>query len=620
MAGNKGFSLVPVNCLPVTTISSALCQQENSINIKYSLNHRFQQHRLQAQGSSSEGEYPGQEIQSYPSGTPYLPFQQGSLLWGQEISQTSRPQLTLQAQQQLQKLHIRTPSSLPGLSLQKQQVLHSHQQQIHDGKPDNLSGPKYHPASLSPRTFPLASKHSISSSTASPVHLQQIQPVFATQNLGSQASASGLIVPVRIQTHVPSFGSIMYTSVSQLVAAHDTVAAQVFCSARQSLPDQQTDSNTSLQDSTLGASKSYGIISGGMSGTGFNLAHFLGQTDGTSLRYPLFKSSGSLPEQQLNTGIPLSLTSGTISTTDASSSTGGGGKRMLSPASSLELFFETNQQKRVKEEKMYGQILREMRAVELSGTEGGTKSEEGQGSGQQGRLKSDDSINDSERMASSPPLSDFMGTPNIAVPVRSSAPHLPDVPRPGSFTPPLQIVTDLDGRDSPEELHVDDVVSEPASSPETGASMADAEGITGSNLSTCSKVRVNTLIQQSATRDRTSGPGQSLLLTDVADMQRFLPSFPSLRTTSRVSWCFLNYTKPSNCPGSALGSVYSSWSVSSHDPNPLGLSTKATLALLRSKQKRNHGDSVYATAATSPPSSGKLVSSVAWKLRFDQVC
>lgn len=498
-------------------------------------------------------------------------------------------------------------------------MLHSHQQQIHDGKPDNPSGPKYQPASLSPRTFPLAAKHSTSSSTASPVHLQQIQPVFATQNLGSPASVPGLMVPVRIQTHVPSFGSIMYTSVSQLVAAHDSVAAQVVGSARRGIADQPTD-----KAPILGASKPPGIISGGMGGTGFNLANFLGQTDGTTLRYPHFNSPGSLPEQQLNTGIPLSLTSGTISTTDASASASGGGKRMLSPASSLELFFETNQQKRVKEERMYGQILREMSAVELSGTEGGTKSEKGQGRGQRGRLKSDDSIDDSERMTSSPPpLADFTAAPKIAVPVRSSAPHLPNVPRPESFTPPLQIVTDrlpvLDGRDSPEELHVDQVVPEPASSPRTGASTDDAEGTDGSTTS--SKVPVNTLVQQGATRNRTGppGPGPSLLLADVADMRRFLPSFPSLRTTSRVSWCFLNYTKPSNGPAGALGSVYGSWCVSSHDPNPLGLSTKATLALLRSKQRRNHGNSVYTTAATSPPSSGKLVSSVAWKLRFDQV-
>lgn len=489
-----------------------------------------------------------------------------------------------------------------------------------------MSGPKYQPASLSSHTFPLAAKHSPSSPTASPAHLQQIQPVFATQNLGCQASGPSLLVPVRIQTHVPSFGSIMYTSVSQLVAAHDNVAAQVVGSARRGVPDQQTDGNPSLHAPALGASQPPSLIPHGMGGAGFNLAHFLGQTDGTTMRSPLFKSPGSLPEQQLNTGIPLSLTSGTISTTDASASTSGGGKRMLSPTSSLEIFFETSQQKRVKEQKMYGQILREMSAVELSGTEGGPRSEKGQGRGQRGRLKSEDSIDDSERMASSPPLADFSAAPKIAVPVRSCAPHLPDVPRPESFTPPLQIVTDrlpvLDGRDSPEELHMDQVVSEPASSPRTGTSMSDTEGADGSNPPTSSKVPVNTLVQLGATRSRTGppGPGRSLLLSEVADVRRFLPSFPSLRTTCRVSWCFLNYTKPSSGPANTLASVYGSWCISSYEPNPLGLSTKAALALLRSKQRRNHSDSVYSTAATSPPSSGKLVSSVAWKLRFDQVC
>ncbi|KAG7217870.1 hypothetical protein INR49_020823 [Caranx melampygus] len=65
-------------------------------------------------------------------------------------------------------------------------------------------------------------------------------------------------------------------------------------------------------------------------------------------------------------------------------------------------------------------------------------------------------------------------------------------------------------------------------------------------------------------------------------------------------------------------SVYSSWSVNTYNPNPLNLSTKAALALLRSKQRRNT-DLMFTTAAMSPPSSGKLVSSVAWKLRFDQL-
>lgn len=417
---------------------------------------------------------------------------------------------------------------------------------------------------------------------------------------------------------MPTFGSVMYTSVSQLTAAHG-VGAQEVSSVRQGIAD---NSNTSPA-AGVGSVSRPGGIGGGISGTGFNLSHFLGQTDGAALHYPLWKIPDSLAEQRLNTGIPLSLTSGTISTTDASGSGIGGSKRMLSPASSLELIIETKQQKRVKEERMFGQIVKEMSAVELSGTERSNKPEKGQGRGQRVRLKSEDSMDDSERMASSPPLSDFPVATKITVPVRSSAPHLPDVPRVESFTPPLQIVTDRSpgsgGRDSPEELHVDSVVPEPSSSPQSMMSSNDAEETDNTKQPTPSKNPVSMLVQLAANQNLgLSGAGQTLLLTDVSDVQQFF-QFPSLRTMSRVSWCFLNYIKPNSTQAALHGSVYSSWSVSSYNPNPLNLSTKAALALLRSKQRRN-SDLIYTAAALSPPSSGKLVSSVAWKLRFDQVC
>nr|XP_046228972.1 transcription factor HIVEP2a [Scatophagus argus]XP_046228973.1 transcription factor HIVEP2a [Scatophagus argus]XP_046228974.1 transcription factor HIVEP2a [Scatophagus argus]XP_046228975.1 transcription factor HIVEP2a [Scatophagus argus] len=600
---------------------------------------RSQQHRLQAQSSSSEGEHPGHEImnkdviQQYQSGPPFVSFQQPGLFWSQETGQTPRQQMTLQAQQQLQKLHIRSPGNLPGHPLHKQQPLHSmqqiHDQQPHDGKSENPSSQIY-PASFSSRNSPLSqqqqqnfaslsSKHSLPSSTTTPMLLQQIQPVFATQNLGSQASMPGMLVPVRIQTHVPSFGSVMYTSVSQLRATHGS-GTQGVGTARQGVVD-----NISLSPpvAVVSANKPLGGMGGGISGTGFNLSHFLGQTDGAVLRYPLWKIPDSLPEQRLNTGIPLSLTSGTISTTDASGSGIGGSKRMLSPASSLELFIETKQQKRVKEERMYGQIVKEMSAVELSGSERSSKLEKVQGSGQRVRLKSEDSMDDSERMSSSPPLSDFPVATKIAIPVRSSAPHLPDVPRVESFTPPLQIVTDRSpvsgGRDSPEELHVDELVPEPSSSPQSMVSSNDAEDSDSKQQATPNKIPVSMLVQLAANQSSglSGAVGQTLLLTDVADVQQLF-QFPSLRTTSRVSWCFLNYTKPNSTQAALHGSVYNSWCVSSYNPNPLNLSTKAALALLRSKQRRNT-DLMYTSAAMSPPSSGKLVSSVAWKLRFDQL-
>ncbi|XP_034755214.1 transcription factor HIVEP2a [Etheostoma cragini] len=590
---------------------------------------RSNQHRLQAQGSSSEGEYPGHEvmnkevIQQYPSGPPFLSYQQQGLFWSQEASQAPRQQLTLQAQQQLQKLHIRSPGSLSGHPLHKQPPLHAlhqiHDQQPHDGKSEN-PGSQVYPASFSSRTSPmsqqtqqnfasLTSKHSLLTSTTTSMLLQQVQPVFATQNLSSQSSLPGMMVPVRIQTNVPSYGSVMYTSVSQLIATR---------SARPGIADS---SNMPSPVCAVSASKPPGGIGGGINGTGFNLSHFLGQMDGTTLHYQGCKVPDSLQEQFLNTGIPLSLTSGTISTTDASGSGVGGSKRMLSPTNSLELFIETKQQKRVKEERMYGQIVKEMSAVELSGTESCSKPEKGQGRGQRACLKSEGSMDDSERMSSSPPLSDFPVATKITIPVRSSAPHLPDVPRAESFTPPLQIVTDRSpvsgGRDSPEELDVDDSVPEPNSSPQSMVSSSDADDNDNTNQPRPNKIPVSMLVQLAAKQSAglSEAVGQTLLLTDVAE-QFF--QFPSLRTMSRVSWCFLNYTKPNSIQTASHSSVYNSWCVSSYNPNPLNLSTKAALALLRSKQRRNT-DSMYSTAAMSPPSSGKLVSSVAWKLRFDQL-
>ncbi|XP_057678065.1 transcription factor HIVEP2a [Corythoichthys intestinalis] len=463
---------------------------------------RSLQHRLQTQGSSSDGEHPGHESINREAVPPFLSYRQSALFWSQELSQASRQRLTLQAQQQLQKLHIQSPNSLSGQAALRKQSPHEEKSEA---------------------------------SSANPV-------VFRERELGAS------LVPVRVQTHVPSYGSVMYTSVSRLVAYGQ----------RRSLVGQTSES-----------------LDGFPGTAGFNLSHFLGETDGTPSRPPHWKSSLSGPD----TGIPLSLTSGTVSTTDASGSGAGGSKRMLSPASSLELFVETKQQKRVKEEKMFGQMLKEMSAVELSGTD---KSEDGE-----------------------------CGPPdNIAVPVRSSALHRPDVPRPESFTPPLQIVTDPSpvsrGRDSPEELDVD----ESRASPRSAVSSDESEdvGRPGDGSPSAADAR----------RSPGISAGRTLLLADVADAQHLF-RFPSLRTGSRVSWCFLNYTKPNSVEAEPLSSIYSSWCVSSYNPNPLNLSTKVALALLRSKQ-RSDTEFFYATAASAAaPSSGKLVSSVAWKLRFDQM-
>lgn len=111
---------------------------------------------------------------------------------------------------------------------------------------------------------------------------------------------------------------------------------------------------------------------------------------------------------------------------------------------------------------------------------------------------------------------------------------------------------------------------------------------------------------------------QDILISD-AEHSKVLSQFPSLRTTTGVSWCYLNYTKPScSHSNTPFSSVYATWCVSSHNPNPLEMSTSAALALLQSKQR---GDKViYTVAAMCQPGKGKLVSSlILWRQTMEQV-
>ncbi|XP_017556566.2 transcription factor HIVEP2a [Pygocentrus nattereri] len=538
--------------------------------------------QLSSDSEASVHEHMAQDVmqtslQSSLASSAFLPFQ--TVFWHPESTQRPKQHVSFQTHQ-LPKLHIRQPNMQPMLQ-KSHQPIHQIQGQS-DLKIDGASQSYPYLFRASPQnvgTFPTKVL------TTSSVFLQQVQPVFATQNVGSQPSLPGMMVPVRIQTNVPSYGSVMYTSVSQILATHaqSNTSVRIICSDNAST-------------GSLGMSSKHPI--------GFNLSKILGHPE-TSLQYPLWKVPEPL-SGRMNTGIPLSLTSGTISTTDASSNIGGS-KRMLSPASSLELFIETKQQKRVKEEKMYGQIVKELSAVELSNS---SASRDGDASPQSDLLKRDDSVDDQERMSSSPPAN----FPPAKFPVRPCASHLPDVPPAESFTPPLQIVTNASKRaESPEELDVDESTPEASSSPQSMVSSSDTQEELKQTMG--SKMPVNMLVQLAASQSG-SAVGSTLLLTDLADVQQFF-QFPSLRTTTSVSWCFLNYTKPNYAQTTPVTSVYGSWCVSSYNPNPLSLSTKATLALLRSKQRRN--TETYTMAAMYQPGTGKLVSSLLWKQNLEQM-
>ncbi|KAM9739284.1 zinc finger protein 40 isoform 1-T5 [Dama dama] len=89
-------------------------------------------------------------------------------------------------------------------------------------------------------------------------------------------------------------------------------------------------------------------------------------------------------------------------------------------------------------------------------------------------------------------------------------------------------------------------------------------------------------------------------------------SFPSLKTATSFTWCYLMRQRALHLPQTdQKTSAYTDWAVSASDPNPLGLPTKVALSLLNSKQKT--GRSLYCQAITTHFKSDLLVYSSKWK-------
>lgn len=101
----------------------------------------------------------------------------------------------------------------------------------------------------------------------------------------------------------------------------------------------------------------------------------------------------------------------------------------------------------------------------------------------------------------------------------------------------------------------------------------------------------------------------SVSVVNTKDSHRL--SFPSLKTTTTFTWCFLMKRKPLHLPQADLKtSAYATWTVSPNNPNPLGLPTKVVMSLFDSKQssKKIHYTSAIRTNGKSDflTYSGKL--------------
>ncbi|XP_063055120.1 transcription factor HIVEP3 [Engraulis encrasicolus] len=315
-----------------------------------------------------------------------------------------------------------------------------------------------------------------------------------------------LVVPVRLQTHIPTYASAMYTTLSQILV---TARSQepICCTAMVIM-------------SQLGREK-------------------------------LQRSYLKIPTPHFKSCLPMCLEYGGGAGGDDGPLGAGGSKRMLSPAGSLELSTEAmRQQKRVKEE-------------------------------------DEDDYADSEEEDDDQEEEDKARRKDIMSEKKDPDRHLKT--------------------DQPKEKAraLVEAAQEGKGKVEMKEGSEKGTGGAGTRQDT-SPMSVETLKKEER-EEVAVGHGKKTPWIEGLDRSK-QPTFPKLHTATSVSWCYLNYIKPNpTTQQDPQTSVYSSWSISMHNPNLPGLSTKMVLSLLRSKQK--HSLENYTMAMSPLPTAGKLVSS-----------
>lgn len=314
------------------------------------------------------------------------------------------------------------------------------------------------------------------------ISYQHPRPVIATC-LAQLTPVVSLVVPVRLQTHIPTYASAMYTTLSQILASTRS-QEPITCTAMVIMGQVERDK---LQ-------RSY-------------------------LKVPSLDIKNLLP-----VALPTELASG--SGEGYGPLGAGGSKRMLSPAASLELSTEAQRhQKRVKEE----------------GEAEHTSGEEEENAEQTARPE-EESKTTGRKLEKGEKKHRERGETTVKV---------------------------EGGQEQVPRKHDSE----------------DKEG------------------EKSA--GKTSKKNEEVPVVQEQVERPSIPSYPSLHTSTSVNWCYLNYVKPN--PSALIEpctSVYSTWSVSAHNPNLPGLSTKVALSLLCSKQK--HSSETYTMATAPAPTKSKL--------------
>ncbi|XP_046891978.1 transcription factor HIVEP3 [Hypomesus transpacificus] len=386
-----------------------------------------------------------------------------------------------------QALYLPMP---PGLTIQ----MPSHHPALREARPSTSSScPAPVPHSLVPVPY---NQHAAVPTIAT--CMEQLTPVVS------------LVVPVRLQTHVPTYTRAVYTTLSQILARSQD---PIVCTAM--------------------------VI--------------MGQLEQDKLQRSYLK----LPSPDFKSYLPLSLPLELVPSPgeDFGPLGPGGSKRMLSPAASLELSSEAQrQQKRVKEEEAKEEEVEEEEVEER--VEERVEEEEEKSKGSGSHLETGDHKEELPKRVE--------GEVAAVKEEQEGEEVVPEQAEPDREE-------ELPGKSEPKKEEVEEEVTQQASAPQPRNPEA-----------------------------------------------REPPSYPCLHTSTSVSWCYLNYGKPNpSAQREPQASVYSSWSVSVHNPNLPGLSTRLALGLLRSKQQ--HSSETYTTATAPGAASSKLVPANSRKPRVSEV-
>nr|XP_019960090.1 PREDICTED: zinc finger protein 40 [Paralichthys olivaceus] len=258
-------------------------------------------------------------------------------------------------------------------------------------------------------------------------------------------------------------------------------------------------------------------------------------------------------------------------------------KRMLSPANSLDIYMEKHQ-KRAKDEHGVA-CLTDGRSVNYLNSK----------------------MSEVTRQRKFTLVRQVCTTEPVDSPIETEAPPLPQIKTDG--------VKDSEATDDVKPMSPDSTGLDKDTSTVIHEAVAAVNATPGSQV-ICTPANDTLRLQEKAEDQRwtpakcpikpSSFHGSQVKLTtsvsvvNTKDSHRL--SFPSLKTATTFTWCFLMKRKPLHVPQTDLKtSAYAAWTVSSNNPNPLGLPTKVVMSLFDSKQssKKIHYTSAIRTSGKS---------------------